>query len=390
MHKVKYLDGLRGLASLMVAISHFLLAFYPATFTGQLSQAHINFNNIESFFSYSVISVFTNGNFAVYIFFVMSGFVLSRKYFSKNDPDILIESAVKRYLRLFIPVFTTIVISYICIKLGFYFNKEAALISKSDFWLGRFWNFVPDIKYTLFSAFVGVFFYGNQFFSTTMWTMNAEFFGSMLVFSMLALTHNLRKRWLIYLFLTLIFLKYGNYYNISFIGGVVLSQYFESIIEWGKSRISFLPIVALFIVSFIAGGYPSKLDLSGTIYASLGTNSFLNSFDLFHMIGAVALLSAVLVSPTTHRFLASKPLIFLGDISFSLYLIHPIILGSFSSWLLIHLQSLGYNHCMLVIFPVTLLVMFFLSYLMTVTVDRLSLSLPKKMYLRFFKSAPLG
>ena len=80
MKKIRYLDGLRGLAAFEVVFHHFILAFYPALFAGPGVPTHLAPGQ-EVFVSGSVLNLLYDGNFAVCIFFVLSGYVLSHKFF---------------------------------------------------------------------------------------------------------------------------------------------------------------------------------------------------------------------------------------------------------------------------------------------------------------------
>ena len=94
MNKLKFLDGVRGLAALIVVIHHYILAFFPAMFFGN---SKINHFAGEHEYSTSPLQLFYNGSFAVCIFFVLSGFVLSIKYLQTQDNKLLGEYALKRY-----------------------------------------------------------------------------------------------------------------------------------------------------------------------------------------------------------------------------------------------------------------------------------------------------
>ena len=96
MRKIKYLNGLRGVAAFQVVIHHFILAFYPALFSGPDIQTHMA-GGIEVSASGSVFNLLWDGNFAVCIFFILSGFVLSHKFFIKKEKvkTVLVKSAIQ-------------------------------------------------------------------------------------------------------------------------------------------------------------------------------------------------------------------------------------------------------------------------------------------------------
>jgi peptidoglycan/LPS O-acetylase OafA/YrhL len=61
------------------------------------------------------------------------------------------------------------------------------------------------------------------------------------------------------------------------------------------------------------------------------------------MVGAIALFILVLHSPIAQRLLTRRPVLFLGKVSYSLYGVHFLILGSLSSWVfLAALPLVGY------------------------------------------------
>jgi peptidoglycan/LPS O-acetylase OafA/YrhL len=87
------------------------------------------------------VSVFYNGEFAVIIFFCISGYVLALPYFEeeKNAQLILRKRLISRYLKLNIPIFFAVFISYYVYVSDLYFIIEAAKISGSIGWAANFW-----------------------------------------------------------------------------------------------------------------------------------------------------------------------------------------------------------------------------------------------------------
>ena len=80
------LEGLRGIASLVVVIGHFIFVFLPylATLYYPAAGAAPR-NRFEAVLAYPPFSLLFSAEAAVCVFFVMSGYVLTTKYFSTGD-----------------------------------------------------------------------------------------------------------------------------------------------------------------------------------------------------------------------------------------------------------------------------------------------------------------
>ena len=64
----------------------------------------------------------------------------------------------------------------------------------------------------------------------------------------------------------------------------------------------------------------------------------------YHIFGVLCLVLAVLHLEPLQRFFSAKLFRYLGRISYSLYLIHFLVMATFGAWFLLKCQSvLGYN-----------------------------------------------
>ena len=109
--KISYLDGLRGVAAINVLIMHFFIVLAPALI--YTSRMPARMGNFEQYFTATPLGLIGAGNFSVCIFFVLSGYVLTQKYFKTKDKNIILSSALRRYIRLFIPVLAVIIFSFL-------------------------------------------------------------------------------------------------------------------------------------------------------------------------------------------------------------------------------------------------------------------------------------
>jgi peptidoglycan/LPS O-acetylase OafA/YrhL len=117
------LEGLRGVAAIVVVIFHALLIFYEYMVFGP-SVASTQHMGLEDNLFGSPFRIFFAGTFAVAIFFVLSGFVLSIGFLSKGKKIILQKLALKRYLRLMLPALASVMIAWLLITLGQKANRQ--------------------------------------------------------------------------------------------------------------------------------------------------------------------------------------------------------------------------------------------------------------------------
>lgn len=379
LKKLLYLEGVRGLAALVVVLSHFIQIFYPALFSTDVNLMH---HGLEEGISQTPLNVLYNGNFAVCIFFVLSGFVLSYKFFVKKDKKIIVESAVKRYFRLAIPALTSLIFAYILLKLNWYYYANITFETRST--MTDFYSENVTLTQILKEGLYSIFFENKISLNPVLWTMYYELLGSFVVFSFLALFGNLKNRYIFYIVLLICF---WNTYFIAFYLGMLLCDVVVNtkILDLFSKKIIFIPSI---IIGLFLGSYPYVYPI-GTVYEFLiiEPSSTFNYFIFYHILGSTILLIGILGSKSFQKTLSIRPFVFLGKISFSLYLVHFIILCSFSSYLFMRLLDSGisYNFSFLIMFFLSIILMFVLSYIMYKFVDSKSVVLSRKIYEKFFK-----
>ena len=96
------------------------------------------------------------------------------------------------------------------------------------------------------------------------------------------------------------------------------------------------------------------------------------------MVGALALFLLTLHSPLARRVFTRPSFLFLGKVSYSLYGIHFIIIGSFMSWLfLAALPAFGYAGAAVLAFLAMFVVTLVCAKVMGDTVDNFSIYLAR-------------
>ena len=381
-NKIKCLEGIRGIAAFIVLLHHFAVGFYPAYYSMNATEGHMDNGNVEKMVGTSPLNFFVNGGMGVSIFFVLSGIVLSYRFFQTKNVEILRGLAIKRYLRLMPPVLFATLLFYAVKFFGGVYSTEAATITKSSWWLPANGHFDMDFQLMLKTTLWDVFFLSNNVYLTVLWTLKAEMFGSFLVFSLLALFGQTRSRWFIYAFVFIYFIFMMEAFYLALVIGIVLADLMVHkppiFTQFGKP----LFLIPLSIMGFYLASYPSSyfVKIEETIYRYLSLGIF-SSIELYHTIGATLLIFSILCSDFLQKIFTNKVSLFLGKISFSMYLLHPIVIASFSSYLMIQFKDWRYyNNAVLLIFVLTLIFTFIISYLMTIFVDKKSIELSQKFY----------
>lgn len=381
-HKLRHIEGIRGLAAVIVVFHHYTLAFYPALNYGESNQTHFGNGSVELLFARTPLNLFYNGGFAVCIFFILSGYVLSNNYHKTQNPIILTHYSIKRYFRLFVPVSVTIILAYLFIKMGFMSNNELGTITKGGDWLVGSFTQSGGLFDVIKNMFVDVFFFKDNKYNPVLWTMTYELLGSLLLFSFLLIIHPIKHKTKLYVALILIlFITQNNFYA-AFILGALLNKY---IIQKQQTTIPKWLLALCFIIGLFFSSYPICNDITKTIYRFI-TIPFLINYEFYHVVGSFILMFVILHSTILKDILSSRVFSFIGKISFSFYLLHFIILCSFSCYLFkIFYPMYNYNTSVLLSFLCSVPVMIVTSIFYYQWIDRAGIKFSEKV-LRVFVS----
>lgn len=340
MRHFKELEGLRGLAAVIVVLYHFLLSFYLLAFFGSAGNPSVmQHTRFEDNLYGNPVMALLSGTFAVAIFFVLSGFVLSIKFFQTKDPSVIKSLATKRYTRLMLPALASVLICYLLIKLGASHTSQAAVVTQSG-WLAMNWAFVPSLFDAVRNAVWGIFVSGQSAYNNVLWTMTSEFVGSFLVFGFALLFAHSKHRWFAYALLLIILF---NTWFIPFIVGMIFADLYSK--GYLRPRKRGLSAVLLVSVAIFCGGFPVGA-VTNTIYSALGlpVTTGINSFVLYTTIGASIAVFTVLTTTQIAKLFSMKYISILGRYTFSLYLVHIPILFTMTTGLFLYFhQFMGYN-----------------------------------------------
>ncbi|CAM4513082.1 peptidoglycan/LPS O-acetylase OafA/YrhL [Paenibacillus endophyticus] len=328
MQRYEQLDSLRGLAALAVMIGHFLMVFTPIVQnTSGLGLLDYPLNLLK----YTPLHAIWGGHEAVIMFFLLSGFVLSLPFFS-NRQQTYTKYVIKRICRIYIPFVIALLIA-IAMREAVYVSKLTDLTS----YYNNLWVIPPNwSSFIHHLLFVGN--YNTTRYDPILWTLVHEMRISLLFpFIMFAIV---KGGWKLGLPLALL-LSYGAeillanfetrymtnfvvtlHYASFFIVGALLAKYQGELkmlfLRLNGCWMSLLLVIGLCCYSFKWIGYGE--DFHDMFMPHGG--------DWMTAIGASIFIVAAISSVRLSRQLQRRPLLFLGKISYSLYLYHMIVLLS--------------------------------------------------------------
>lgn len=363
-------EGLRGVAALCVFLSHMVISFYPAAFSIMKpgTQA-VTLDGVETALVWAVLPAFWNGHFAVCIFFVLSGFVLARPAYTGEGLNVLSTRFLRRYVRLSVPIAASVLLAWALMALHAAANQQAALVTGSE-WLISYWGFEPNMLDALRDGLYRTIFWGDAKYNPPLWTMRVEFIGSLLIFAFYALVpwSNGRIRWrhmLVFPFLVLPLFRAEAVFYMAFFGGSVL---------WMLPRLPAAGRGGGFALGVFLGAYHS-----GWVYDTLPVLPYFSAQSMYNVLGAWMMLYAV-HSGFLQGVFSCRPLVLLGRISFSLYLIHFFVILCLATRLyLAWLPSLGHHGAVLASGFASLVVLLLASAMFERLFDRTGIALSRRL-----------
>lgn len=379
--RFKYLDGLRGVAALVVFNSHLLISTLPAVITFQSGEIHSSY---DIPFGLSPLRFLFSGNFAVCIFFVLSGFVLSN--LSANSALGLPAQIARRYLRLAVPMLITSTFAWALLALHLYGNFDAAVNVTKSGWLSAWYRFDPSFIRMTWESLVGAFIRGRADYNSNLWTMKIELIGSVSVFVMYAFCKSRGLR-------TGISIAYNvfeplSYYGLFLIGAILYDWHATSIRSLGLPAAVKEPIAVLcFIVGLWMGSFPELQPGMTSPW-----HQWISGYDnplLWHMLGAATVVTALIASNSLKRIFSCQIGIFLGKISFVLYLVHLPIICSVTAYVANGMRGESYLSVFLACSSVTIFAVIGVSALLYRVVDQQTTVFSRRMGYKineFFRS----
>ncbi|EPH6762117.1 acyltransferase family protein [Cronobacter dublinensis] len=173
-NKISSVEGIRGLACLMVLVSHLTLIFFPYLHGQKDELIKTPFDKIIFQLPFGFLY---SGSTAVYIFFSLSGFILTYACANKGAPDINAGKMFSaRFFRLAIPASLSVILCGLVLKI---FPGNANDLD----WISG-WGSSLDLSFSsvLYNALFSSILTGDATYNWVVWTMQIELYGSFLIF----------------------------------------------------------------------------------------------------------------------------------------------------------------------------------------------------------------
>jgi len=372
------LDSLRGIAALTVFFSHIYLVFNENIFS-------------KVFFEYGPFRIFTAGSEAVTLFFVLSGFVLSFPFITKKPFNYFIYF-IKRFCRIYLPYLAAFLLAFIGWKI-FYTMKIIGLSN----WFNVNWSQSLNFSSILDHLLLVKTFMSNL--NNVIWSlvheMRISIFFPVIMFILMRL--NFVKGIIFAFLLSVLSVVYFSFTESHFIGtevyvtihysaifiiGALLARYKDNILN-RISTFNRRSKLALFLTSVCLYLYAHPSFIINIVYTNFPPfyRTVIDSW--FTSFGAGILIILAISSSLFSKILKNKIIVFLGKISYSLYLTHLTVLfasvhllyGNFPMWIIL-----------LIVIAITLIVSSFMYYWVEKPAIKLGKLLTKNINKRGFQT----
>ncbi|MFB9276261.1 acyltransferase family protein [Cohnella cellulosilytica] len=262
------------------------------------------------------------------MFFILSGYVLSLTYL-KGKQQKYPQYIIKRLCRLYIPFVVAVIIAIILNKM--FYTGSGSFASLSG-WINNHWAEFQWNSFINHFLFIGN--YDTHAFNGPIWSLVHEMRISIVFPLLMYIVMRYGLRLNVTIAFVLSFIGFGLskltgssnidffitlHYASLFIFGALLAKYTDDVVQYYKTLANSARIL-LFVTSVLLLTYPYWL------LPNLGIIHIRVINDWVSATGAIILISLALSDETFVRYLMSKPLLFLGKISYSFYLYHFIII----------------------------------------------------------------
>lgn len=304
--RLRELDGLRGWAAFSVLLFHSIWQTFGE-----------NFPMLRNGWTAGLI----DGPLDVSVFFVVSGAALSAPFFSGGGGDYILSATLRRYIRLTTPIVATVLLLVAAERCGFVRLREAAQFAPGLTAIAgeTGLSVAQALKWSLSNVYTKPSEWGPVL--PFLWTMPWEMVGSLALFVLLACYPSMKRpERSIAIGASFLMLLFP--YLAAFLFGALI----------GKAKlIGALTAPAPGRLALLDSS-PAKIIAAATLYALACWTMTAGAVSHVHVILAVAIVALALRWRGPSRFLSESVVSrFLAKISFSLYLVHYVVIVTASS-----------------------------------------------------------
>lgn len=320
--RIRHLDSLRGLAALSVVWSHFGYAYgIPRPVEWALTNTPLH--------------ILWDGFAAVSFFFVLSGLVLTRRYFrepARFGPGRfhLLGFFASRICRIWLPFLAVLMLSLLARET--LYGPFPATVPRATAWLTGHWQYELSAGHLLHESALLMARPMDRLIPQD-WTLTVELYFSLMIPLLVLLTMR-GIGWLL-AFVAMAFVFFGfPVYLFHFTLGVLIARYYTGIATWVGARSAWAK-AGLLAVSVLL--YTFRFTVPVHLPGWFSEPAIWS----ITAVGGAGFIVACCGSASLRSALERRWLLFLGRISYSLYLCHFIVLLCASPWILDLVNQLG-------------------------------------------------
>lgn len=329
-NRLYWVDGLKGICAVIVVLQHTLVTIFGLS--------------VSENFRIPIIHNLWDGNFAVSAFIILStiltcyGIEKHRKGLLKRYRYIVL----KRYFRLLVPVGVIIVMMYLLNLAGLFYAEEFGAKTNNS-WLMNSTETLIHLPGNILCAPLG----GCYTILRVGWMLKYVFLGTMWVVILDLLLAERKNNSKLFLLAICTYIAWKcDFYYINVVSGYALYTFRDELLCGGaKKYILLLVLLLIFCVS--------------DLYYKT---------DQWNMVRAICIVSLVFISNCSIKILSIKPLVWLGNISMNIYLLHMMVLYMITCRM-VDMMSLSITDITLM-FAVTLILTLIFAYFYTKWIER--------------------
>ncbi|MEK7637671.1 MAG: acyltransferase [Patescibacteria group bacterium] len=347
MKKLWHFEGLRCILVIVVFLHHFAAAFYPAMIFGLQQFGHSPW---ERWVYATPLAVVLDGRLAVFVFFVLTGFFIIHERNTSTRNITVWRFTVSRYFRLVLPSLASTVLAYIFIRLGTVANVGAAQITRSP-WLSNVLPSHPNLVTAITEGVQSPWSTQIVTYNFNLWPIQMFFIGSLVIFLLSRWWKRGTVRTLGWAAIALI--SIGTQFA-SFFLGALLADLFSALTNRNRPTLSWAAVASGVMLGFFTLLLGSVPTMFNSIFAPGTSPATMNV--VFNTVAAGLIVSGVLLSHGWQRILSRPPLVAIGQMSFSLYVIHLLVIATVSTNIFLAVTPyLAYDGAVAVTFALTVI-----------------------------------